>query len=121
MNKTKPKEFEIYHVKKEHAISELEMPKDYFLAIEGKKLVDVSVLDYYSTLKAELKDRIELADSVQNKLLDDIEFMKSENEKLREALQFYAKVLNYEYNHLESVNYVWNDLGKKAREALEEK
>lgn len=37
---------------------------------------------------------------------------------LRDALVFYADELKYDYNHTQGMNYIWNDLGRTAREAL---
>lgn len=41
-------------------------------------------------------------------------------EKLREALEFYAKPESYEYNKTQGKNYMWNDQGLRARQALKE-
>jgi DNA-directed RNA polymerase subunit RPC12/RpoP len=35
-----------------------------------------------------------------------------------EALEFYANTIHYDYDHTKGMNYIWNDLGKLAREAL---
>lgn len=40
--------------------------------------------------------------------------------KLKEALRFYAEQKNYEFNKEDQANYVWNDQGLRAREALGE-
>lgn len=37
---------------------------------------------------------------------------------MREALEFYAREDFYEYDKTQGINYMWNDQGHKARQAL---
>lgn len=42
------------------------------------------------------------------------------NRVLREALEYYAPSNSYDYDKTQGVNYIWNDQGKRSREALAE-
>lgn len=51
--------------------------------------------------------------------IEKIEDMQARIEMLETALRFYADEGKYDYDRTQGVNYIWNDLGKTAREALE--
>lgn len=59
------------------------------------------------------------AQNVYMSLGKEIEKLTAENKCYKDALSWYANKSNYEYNHKDQVNYVWNDQGSRAQEALE--
>jgi hypothetical protein len=57
---------------------------------------------------------------VDDKYKAKLEALEAENAKLREALEFYSQADNYEFNLVTGMNYIWNDQGRAARQALEQ-
>jgi hypothetical protein len=44
--------------------------------------------------------------------------LEAANKVMSEALEFYAPGNSYDYDKTQGTNYIWNDQGKRAREAL---
>lgn len=54
----------------------------------------------------------------KQQLCDEIDRLAEQVAILKEALEFYAVPANYAYSKLDNLNYIWNDQGNRAIEAL---
>jgi hypothetical protein len=51
-------------------------------------------------------------------LQDEITSLRESLSVAVEAMEYYAPSDSYEYDKTQGVNYIWNDRGRRAREAL---